>query len=504
MNLKHELNGDNCIKILATDEAKDIYEIIEKYATKKGYDLDIEYCSGSIDMIDRLNSGEHADAVFLSNSLWMSMLDTKACKITDYDVVSINPIVFGVKKSKAEQLGLIKDELYLRDIVSAVQEGKLKFTMPSGTQTNTGASSLLGFVSTLCGNPEVLTLENIQDEKLSQDLIGLFSGVSKASGSESFIEELYLAGKCEAAILYETSIININKQIKNEDDIIYALYPCDGVSISDLIFGYIDNGSSVKKDIFADLKNYIFSEEVQQKLEKNGHRVWYGGINESADKIVFNEAWGIDTSKYITPIKYPSLEVIHNIFGMYQSDLRKPTHTIFALDYSGSMYGEGYKQLVDAMEYILDKDKASKDYLQFSDDDIVTIIPFSTYVIDTYSTSQGKSLSDLIYEIKNTKVSGGTNIYDSITEGLNILKNTDSDKYNVTIVVMTDGVGNNGSEKDMINTYNLIGKDIPVYSILFGDASQNQMQKIAELTGGKVFDGKENLKYAFKLVRGYN
>ncbi|MEI3401407.1 MAG: hypothetical protein V8R51_03340 [Clostridia bacterium] len=40
--------------------------------------------------------------------------------------------------------------------------------MSSPTQTNTGASAYLGFVSTLAGNPEVLTekdLENDQTKK---------------------------------------------------------------------------------------------------------------------------------------------------------------------------------------------------------------------------------------------------------------------------------------------------------------------------------------------------
>ena len=43
---------------------------------------------------------------------------------------------------------------------------------------------------------------------------------------------------------------------------------------------------------------------------KTGRRVWYGGTNENADKTVFNPNWGIDTSKYIVPVKYPSTEVI--------------------------------------------------------------------------------------------------------------------------------------------------------------------------------------------------
>ena len=46
--------------------------------------------------------------------------------------------------------------------------------------------------------------------------------------------------------------------------------------------------------------------------------------------------------------------------------------------------------------------------------------------------------------------------------------------------------------------------DIPIYSITFGDANEEQLDKIAELTNAKVFDGKTDLLKAFKQVRGYN
>ena len=45
---------------------------------------------------------------------------------------------------------------------------------------------------------------------------------------------------------------------------------------------------------------------------------------------------------------------------------------------------------------------------------------------------------------------------------------------------------------------------IPVYSIMFGNASSRQLTNISDLTSGKVFDGRTNLLEAFKTVRGYN
>ena len=49
-----------------------------------------------------------------------------------------------------------------------------------------------------------------------------------------------------------------------------------------------------------------------------------------------------------------------------------------------------------------------------------------------------------------------------------------------------------------------INKEIPIYSITFGNADERELLEISDLTNGKVFDGKDNLTLAFKKVRGYN
>ena len=47
-------------------------------------------------------------------------------------------------------------------------------------------------------------------------------------------------------------------------------------------------------------------------------------------------------------------------------------------------------------------------------------------------------------------------------------------------------------------------KNIPIYSIMFGNSNDEQLNEIARLTNAKVFDGKTSLIRAFKEVRSYN
>ena len=126
--------------------------------------------------------------------------------------------------------------------------------MSNPTSTNSGASAYLGLLSTLAGNPEVLTEKTLEDENLKKSLTTLFTGMERSSGSEEFLEELFLNGNYEAVVTYESSIININKQLEKQGkETLYAIYPVDGVSISDSPFAYIDNGDDNKKQIFLDL-----------------------------------------------------------------------------------------------------------------------------------------------------------------------------------------------------------------------------------------------------------
>ena len=316
---------------------------------------------------------------------------------------------------------------------------------------------------------------------------------------------MFINGSYEAVITYESSIIKINQRLKKAGkDPLYAIYTVDGVSISDSPFAYIDNGNSQKAEIFNELQSFILSDEGQNLLAEQGRRTWYGGVNENANKTIFNPEWGIDTTKYIVPVKYPSTSVIKTALNLYQSELRKPVHTVFCLDYSGSMNGSGYNELVSAMEYVLDEKKASENLLQFSENDKITVIPFSSKVLDVWNVDSGTESQKLLEKIKKQSPTGATNIYDTSIKALSILKDENIEKYNLSIILMTDGQSNVGEYSNLEKEYKNLKMDIPIYSITFGDANEEQLDKIAELTNAKVFDGKTDLLKAFKQVRGYN
>lgn len=497
-----EIASKEKFKIISSSENEDIESILQEFAKKEDIILEIEY-AGTLEIMEKLNAGENYDAVWASDAIWLYMLNDNVT-VSESSSTSINPVIFAIKEEKAEELGFIGKEIYTKDIVDAIQNGKLKFSMSNPTQTNTGATAYLGLLSAIAGNPEVLNESHLENENVKEQLKNLFGGLERSSGSEDFLEEMFLNGSYEAVVTYEASIININKELeKRGEETLYALYPVDGVSVSDSPFAYIDNGDYAKKEKFLKIRDYILSEEGQEKLASLGRRTWYGGINENSDKTVFNPDWGIDTTKYIVPIKFPSTDIIQEALSLYQTELRKPVYAVFCLDYSGSMKGEGYRDLTNAMNYIL-TEEAKKDLLQFTEKDKIAVLPFSTNVIDVWTTDNGANTDELLQNISNLKPSGSTNIYDTAIKALEILKDEDAENYNFSIILMTDGLSNMGDEEEFHKFYIGYENEVPIYSIMFGNAYEDELQKIADLTNAKIFDGKTDLLKAFKEVRGYN
>lgn len=94
-------------------------------------------------------------------------------------------------------------------------------------------------------------------------------------------------------------------------------------------------------------------------------------------------------------------------------------------------------------------------------------------------------------------------MYSAIVEGLDLLYSFDLSDYTPAIILLTDGQSG-GSIDDIEPYYSDLGVSIPIFSIMFGDADESQLEELAEYSNARVFDGRENLTEAFRSVKGYN
>ena len=500
-----EFKTSSSFNLLCSKTFKEMENDLKKFSKKNGINLNITYVD-DLEVVDILNTDYKSyDGVWIANSIWFYMLDNGSI-ITDSKSVAIDPVIMGVTHSKASELGLIRDNVTNNDLLEAVSSGKLHYVMTSVTQTNTGATAFLGFLNSLAGSPDVLTESIIHDSSLVGKMSTFFKGVDRVSGDEDYLTEMYLNGKYNAMINYESSFINLNKRLVSEGkEPLYLIYPQDGVALNDMPLAYVSHGQdSKKREFFLEMQSYIRSDEVSLLMQEKGFRTWFGGVNDNVNKEIFNPDWGIKTGNYLKSFKYPSKKVMTEAFNLYIDAIRKPTHVVFLFDVSGSMYGEGINELRDAMTYLLDKEATKADMLQFSEADKITFISFNYDVLKVYDTLSGSETDKLTEYLDTLNPVGGTNIYSPSIEALRILRQVSSNDYTKTIILMTDGYSNNGTYQELEDYYHKYDLDIPIYSITFGSSSESQLNRIASLTNGKVFDGKNGLKAAFKEVRSYN
>lgn len=200
-----------------------------------------------------------------------------------------------------------------------------------------------------------------------------------------------------------------------------------------------------------------------------------------------------------------SATVIDSALNVYQTALRKPSWTIWVVDYSGSMSGEGKNGVVKGLNAALDPDQAKKSYIEPASGDVNILIPFETEAHRPVKAT-GTSTSDLLHEADATDASGGTDIYEGLLSALDELPSeSEASQYTTAIVLMTDGRSNSDHQDEFESAYKSRGRDLPIFSIMFGDADPSQLKSLATLSNAKVFDGRSgDLAAVFRQVKGFN
>lgn len=503
---KNSVKGET-IRILSGSENKILEPILEDCEKSTGVKIEMTY-KGSIDIMHELDAGaSEYDAVWPASGIWISMGDSGHL-VKHNESIAMTPVVFGIKKSLAEQYGLTnRNDVSVKDILTLINEDKLTFCMTSATQSNSGASAYIGFLYALLNKKETLTESDLENTELRRNISALLHGIDRSSGSSDWLKDMFLEGNFDAMVNYEALIIDANQTLQTQGkEPLYVVYPYDGLSLSDSPLGYVEHGNKKKEAAFLAIQEYLLSDKVQKQIEHTGRRIGTSGISEE-NKNVFCADWGIHTDSILSPITMPSEKVLKKALNLYQTSFRKPSLNVYCLDYSLSMKGEGNKQLIKAMSQILIQKNAEKNLLQAEEDEVNIVITFNGSVQNIYTAGSAKpeDLELLYHSVKEEKISSGTDIYTALIEAMFQINNSyDIKNYTPAIILMSDGVSNTDNEQLFTNTYQNLGLDVPVFSIMFGEAEPEQLEHLAKLTNARVFDGRENLMEAFKTVKGYN
>ena len=492
------------IRILSGSENQELETIIQECSEATGVEIQVEY-KGSVDIMRELENGApDYDAVWPASSIWVSMGDTGHL-IKHSQSISMTPVVFGIRESLAEKLGFVGEKVSVNDILTAIRDGEMSFCMTSATQSNSGASAYIGFLYALLGKQEGLTAEDLQKPDLQADIRELLSGVERSSGSSDWLKDMFLEGDYDAMVNYECLIIDANQQLEEEGkEPLYVVYPYDGLSIADSPLGYVDHGDAEKEEAFLAVQEYLLSDKTQAEIEATGRRINAGGVSKE-NQDVFNRDWGIDTERILSPIQMPEAAVLTEALNVYQTSFKKPSLNIYCLDFSGSMSGTGEEQLKEAMAQILLQENARKNFLQANAGEVNEVVFFDDTILDVQAAADDsdEALAELNQKVADFQIAGGTDIYRAAAEALEIASGYDLTNYTPAIILMTDG-RSNYNYSNFEEVWNRYEEDIPIFSITFGDADPGQLEELAKISGGRVFDGTKDLTAAFRSVKGYN
>jgi Ca-activated chloride channel family protein len=198
--------------------------------------------------------------------------------------------------------------------------------------------------------------------------------------------------------------------------------------------------------------------------------------------------------------------VIQKALLIYQEALRRPSLTALCLDVSGSMQGPGETQLLDAMRFLLTPARTREMLVQWTKSDQILIMPFSDHVLWTARASgEDNEQAGLLARALELRANGGTDFYTCGAQALTLMKPLLQDGQHLpAIVIMTDGKSQ-GSMSTFESAWRADGHRVPVFGVTFGsEVDRAQLDNLAKLTGGRVFDGSKSLTDAFRAVRGYN
>ncbi|MCK6579856.1 MAG: VWA domain-containing protein [Anaerolineae bacterium] len=502
------------LRIVSGSENRPLEPIIQEWARSHNTTVEMTY-QGSVDIARLLqNGGASFDGVWPANRLWIDFGDTQNIVRHDASIMR-SPVILGVKRSIAESLGWLNRDVTLSNILTAAESDDLRFMMTSATQSNSGASFYFGALNAFAGSPEVVTGAHLEDSAVTEQVERILGEVDRSSGSSGFLKDLFLQqyDRFDAMVNYEAVIIETNQALlRSGREPLYAIYPVDGLTIADSPLGYIDRGEEAKEEAFLALQQHLLSETVQRQLLAQGRRTSLLGIDlSSADRSVFRPEWGIDADRLLQPIRLPSREVIEQALNLYQIALRRPSCTIYVLDFSGSMAERGEADLKAAMRTLLNQSIAQQYFLQGHPGDVTQVILFNENIINQNELSRwrvvGSDPEDLLHlsrQIEAVSSGGNTNIFDSTRLALEEMSRLRTPECLPAVILMTDGQDNSGDRSALERYVDSRENDIPVFAIMFGSADSEQLDPIVARTYGRVFDGRSDLVTAFREAKGYN
>ncbi|MEU9187889.1 substrate-binding and VWA domain-containing protein [Streptomyces sp. NPDC048484] len=479
------------LRILASSELADMKGVLDQVREDTGIEVRPTYM-GTLDAVGLLAAGKAKgayDAIWLSSNDYLRLDPAAARQVVSQTPVMTSPLAIGVKAATVRQLGWKPQDVTWADIEEAVRGGGLTYGMTDPSRSHSGFSTLVSVASALSGAQSALTDADVR--QATPRLTEFFKGQQLTSGSSGWLAQAYdRRGDVDALLNYESVL----KSLKSKKDLT-VIRPRDGVLTAGYPLSSLTSTSREVRDDVRRLTEALRTPATQRLItDSTLRRPVVPSVPPAA---------GLDTARR-RELPFPgSRSVADGLLDAYENKLRRPSRTVYVLDTSGSMGEDGR---LDRLK------KALTDLTgDFREREEVTLMPFGSAVknVTTHLVRPGNPRSGLDAIRRDTAAltaEGDTAIYTSLQKAYEQL-GTDDDTF-TSIVLMTDGENTKGAgPAEFDGFYGGLSegeREIPIFPILFGDSDRGELEHIADLTGGRLFDAQQgSLAGAFKEIRGY-
>ena len=491
-------SGNADLTIVAATELKDLEELVDRAAEELGFTIDMQFPGGTLENSQTLKQGGfdgEVDATWFATNRYVNLIGASD-KLDGETKIATSPVAFGVWEDSAKRLGWDTKQPTWAEFADAAASGKFTFGMTNPQASNSGFSALVSVATALADTGDAISPTDL--ERVGPQLKELFEAQSMVSGSSGWLAETFVndSSRGDGIINYEATL----HQLKAQGVPIEVVVPADGVISADYPLSALANPAH------ADARGRV--EELSR---------WLLEHQEDIAQTYRRPVTGVDNvpveiaNQHVIELPFPANEgVVDELLYAYDNSYRKPGRTTFVLDTSGSMEGQRLASLKSIMHSLIDGSASTlTGDVSLRDRETVTLQAFDFAPHEPltvrFSREDPKSAEKLSDFVDGLQAEGGTAVYETL---LKALRNTDPNGGIPSIVLLSDGESTVAPDYvEFKRQYEALPeqlRNVPVFVILYGDANAIEMQALADLTGGEVFDALGgDLAAAFKEIRGF-
>lgn len=496
-------NEANTLGVLAGSELRDLEPLLPELEKATGVRLTMTYV-GTLEGAERIIDGDPADAAWFSHGKYLALLPETGSRIVASRETMLSPVVIGVKKSVADGFGWTDNpDVTWKDIQAKAADGSFHFAMTNPASSNSGFTALIGVASALSGSSDAIDTGQIDEEALS----AFFRGQTLTAGSSGFLAEAYEReqDQLDGIVNYESVLLSMNASGRLRDELT-LIYPKEGIVTADYPFMLLN---ADKREAYDKAVAWLLQAETQGEIMATTLR------RPAIPGVPLDPRIPRAT---LIELPFPSrLATVDALITTYLDVERRPAAAIFVLDVSGSMEGDRLESLKTAMNALTGTDPSlTGRFSRFRAREQVTIITFSSDVVDEREFTiddtepDGPDMTAIRDFTNSLQTVEGTAIYSALQRAYELVSEKQQTQPDLlySIVLMTDGENNEGigpeAFDDVYASLPDTARATRVFPVRFGDAGEDALQAIADLTGGRLFDAQQtSLSTIFKQIRGY-